>query len=238
MTFTTRPDLQGTFGAVAATHWIAAAAGMRMLERGGNAFDAAAAAGFVLQVVEPHLNGPGGEVPILASRAGEDAPRVICGQGPAPRGATIRHFAALGLDTIPGSGHLAACVPGAFGAWLTLLRDWGTMRLADVLEPAIFHAGGGHRGEQLVGVDHAEFACGGRQGHLADIGQREIELSQRLINQALAELDGLRATQALQIIADSCSGFGRYDEVHPRRIRHRARCRYDLNGLAVAQLRP
>jgi gamma-glutamyltranspeptidase/glutathione hydrolase len=144
MSFTTRPDLQGTFGAVAATHWIAAAAGMRMLERGGNAFDAAVAAGFVLQVVEPHLNGPGGEVPILASRAGEDAPRVICGQGPAPRTATIAHFGSLGLDTIPGTGHLAACVPGAFGAWLTLLRDWGTMRLADVLEPAIFHAGGGH----------------------------------------------------------------------------------------------
>lgn len=144
MTFATRPDLQGTFGAVAATHWIAAAAGMRMLERGGNAFDAAAAAGFVLQVVEPHLNGPGGEVPILASRAGEEAPRVVCGQGPAPQAATIAHFARLGLDAIPGSGHLAACVPGAFGAWLTLLRDWGTMRLADVLEPAIFHAGGGH----------------------------------------------------------------------------------------------
>ena len=140
----TRPDLQGVFGAVSATHWIAAAAGMRILEHGGNAFDAAVAAGFVLQVVEPHLNGPGGEVPILASRAGEEAPRVVCGQGPAPQAATIAHFARLGLDAIPGSGHLAACVPGAFGAWLTLLRDWGTMRLADVLEPAIFHAGGGH----------------------------------------------------------------------------------------------
>lgn len=144
MSFTTRPELRGTFGAVAATHWIGAQVGMRILERGGNAFDAAVAVGFALQVVEPHLNGPGGEVPILANRAGEDAPRVICGQGPAPRAATIARFAALGLGTIPGTGHLAACVPGAFGAWLTLLRDWGTLRLADVLEPAIFHAGGGH----------------------------------------------------------------------------------------------
>jgi len=144
MSFTTRPELRGTFGAVAATHWIGAQVGMRILERGGNAFDAAVAVGFALQVVEPHLNGPGGEVPILANRAGEDAPRVICGQGPAPRAATIARFAALGLETIPGTGHLAACVPGAFGAWLTLLRDWGTLRLADVLEPAIFHAGGGH----------------------------------------------------------------------------------------------
>jgi gamma-glutamyltranspeptidase/glutathione hydrolase len=144
MGFTTRPELAGTFGAVSSTHWIATAAGMRMLERGGNAFDAAVAAGFVLQVVEPHLNGPGGEVPILACRAGEAEPTVICGQGPAPAAATIASMRALGIDAIPGTGHLAACVPGAFGAWLALLRDFGTMRLADVLEPAIFHAGGGH----------------------------------------------------------------------------------------------
>jgi gamma-glutamyltranspeptidase / glutathione hydrolase len=144
MRFTTRPELHGTFGAVASTHWIASAAGMRILELGGNAFDAAVAAGFALQVVEPHLNGPGGEVPILASRAGATDPAVICGQGPAPRAATIARFSGLGLDRIPGTGHLAAVVPGAFGAWLTLLRDWGTLRLSDVLEPAIFHAGGGH----------------------------------------------------------------------------------------------
>ena len=61
--FTTRPELRGTFGAVASTHWLGSAAGMAVLERGGNAFDAAVATGFTLQVVEPHLNGPGGEVP-------------------------------------------------------------------------------------------------------------------------------------------------------------------------------
>ncbi len=56
--FTTRPELAGTFGMVASTHWLASAAGMAVLEKGGNAFDAAVAAGLVLQVVEPHLNGP------------------------------------------------------------------------------------------------------------------------------------------------------------------------------------
>src|SRR3954465_9726053 len=61
--FTTRPELRGTFGAVASTHWLASASGMAVLERGGNAFDAACAARFVLQVVEPHLNGPGGDLP-------------------------------------------------------------------------------------------------------------------------------------------------------------------------------
>src|SRR3712207_4436913 len=67
--FTTRPELLGTFGMVSSTHWLASATGMRMLELGGNAFDAGVAAGFVLQVVEPHSNGLGGEVRILAAPA-------------------------------------------------------------------------------------------------------------------------------------------------------------------------
>jgi gamma-glutamyltranspeptidase/glutathione hydrolase len=142
--FTARPELCGTFGAVASTHWIASACGMRLLEAGGNAFDAAVAAGFTLQIVEPHLNGPGGEVPILAARVGDTEPTVICGQGCAPSAATIDHFEALGLGLIPGTGLLAACVPGAFGAWLTLLRDWGSASLRQVLEPAIGYALAGH----------------------------------------------------------------------------------------------
>src|SRR5512138_3200493 len=104
--FTTRPELLGTFGMVASTHWLASAAGMAMLERGGNAFDAAAAAGFVLQVVEPHLNGPGGDMPLLFARPGDARPTVLSGQGPAPRGATAQHFASLGLRLIPDSGLL------------------------------------------------------------------------------------------------------------------------------------
>lgn len=138
------PELSGDFGLVAATHWQAAAAGMAMLELGGNAFDAAAAAGFVLQVVEPHLNGLGGEAPILACPAGASAPEVVFGQGPAPAAATIEHFTRLGLDAVPGTGQLAACVPGALDAWLTLLARHGTLELATVLGPAIGYAERGH----------------------------------------------------------------------------------------------
>lgn len=138
--FTTRPELRGTFGMVATTHWLASAVGMSVLERGGNAFDAAVAAGFTLQVVEPHLNGPGGEVPIIFQAAGE-RPAVLCGQGPSPAAAVPEAFD--GTARIPGSGVLPACVPGAFDAWALLARDHGTLPLRDLLSPAIGYARSG-----------------------------------------------------------------------------------------------
>jgi gamma-glutamyltranspeptidase / glutathione hydrolase len=142
--FTTRPELSGTFGMVASTHWLASAAGLAVLEHGGNAFDAAVAAGLVLQVVEPHLNGLGGEVPVIAHHAGRGETFVLCGQGTAPAAATPAAFGDLGLDLVPGSGLLAACVPGAFGAWMMLLREYGTLRLRDVMGYAIGYASGGY----------------------------------------------------------------------------------------------
>ncbi|ANC32864.1 gamma-glutamyltransferase family protein [Isoptericola dokdonensis] len=142
----TRPDLRGTTGMAAATHWLAAASAQSVLERGGNAFDAAAAGAFVLHVVEPHLNGPGGDlVAVFATAEEPGRPRVLDGQGPAPAGATIEHYRDVeGLDLVPGSGALAAAVPGAVDAWLTLLRDHGTWSLADVLAPAVGYARDGH----------------------------------------------------------------------------------------------
>ena len=144
MRFTTRPELTGTFGMVASTHWLASAAGMAVLERGGNAFDAAVAAGFTLQVVEPHLNGPGGDLPAVFWSAERGEPHVLCAQGVAPAAATIERYRGLGLELVPGTGVLAACVPGAFDGWLLLLRDFGTWRLADVLEFAIGYAEHGY----------------------------------------------------------------------------------------------
>ncbi|TMD75612.1 MAG: gamma-glutamyltransferase family protein, partial [Chloroflexi bacterium] len=142
--FTTRPEIKGTFGAVSSTHWLAAQCGISVLERGGNAFDAAVAAGFVLQVVEPHLNGLGGEVPIVLWDVTRKKVDVICGQGPAPSAASIQRIRKMGLGEVPGTGLIAACVPGAFAAWLALLRDHGTWRLADVLEFAIGYAESGY----------------------------------------------------------------------------------------------
>lgn len=129
----------GTFGAVASTNWLATATAMSVLERGGNAFDAAVAGAFVLVVAEPDQNGLGGEVPILV-RPRDGRVRVICGQGPAPAAATLDAFAGLGLDLIPGSGVLPACVPGSFDAWMLLARDHGTWTVREMLAYAIGYA--------------------------------------------------------------------------------------------------
>ncbi|HWG62039.1 MAG TPA: gamma-glutamyltransferase family protein [Streptosporangiaceae bacterium] len=142
--FTTRPQLAGTFGMVASTHWLASAAGMAVLEQGGNAFDAAVAAGLVLHVVEPHMNSLGGEVPVIGYDAGRREVFVLDGQGPAPRRASLQTFAALGMDLVPGNGLLPACVPAAFGTWLLLLDSRGRLPLRDVMQHAIGYAGDGH----------------------------------------------------------------------------------------------
>lgn len=136
----TRPTLQGSFGMCASTHWLASAAAQSVLERGGNAFDAATAGAFVLHVAEPHLNGPGGDLVAVLATAERLSPLVLAGQGHAPRGATIEHFRAESLDHVPGAGALAAAVPGAVDSWLWLLAEFGTWELADVVAYAIHYA--------------------------------------------------------------------------------------------------
>jgi len=141
--FRTRPDLTGTFGMCASTHWLASQTAQSVLEKGGNAFDGAVAAAFVLHVVEPHLNGPGGDLVAIVAPEGRE-PSVLVGQGAAPKGATIEHFHDQGLTMVPASGALAAAVPGAVDAWLLLLRNHGSWELRDVLAYAITYADSGH----------------------------------------------------------------------------------------------
>lgn len=129
-------------GAIVSTHALATKAGADMLRAGGNAFDAAVAAGLALQVVEPHLNGPGGDLPAILWKNGRA--EILCAQGPAPAGATIEHYRKEGLHLIPGDGLLATVIPGAFDGWMLVLRDHGTMELAEVMAPAIQLADEGH----------------------------------------------------------------------------------------------
>ncbi|WP_282606754.1 gamma-glutamyltransferase family protein [Pelagibius sp. Alg239-R121] len=142
--FTTRPEIVGSFGVATSTHWIASSVGFGILEKDGNAFDAAVAMGFVLQVVEPHLCGPAGDAPMVFHSAKTGKVEVLCGQGTAPAGATIEAYRAQGLDLIPGSGLLATVIPGAFDAWMLMLRDHGSLSVREALAPAIYYAETGH----------------------------------------------------------------------------------------------
>jgi gamma-glutamyltranspeptidase/glutathione hydrolase len=232
---TSRPEIQGTFGVVATTHWIATAVGMGVLERGGNAFDAAVATAFTLQIVEPHLNGPGGDVPIMIHAVKQGHTEVICGQGPAPAAATLAHFRHLGLDMVPGTGLLAPCIPGAFDAYMLMLRDYGTMRLADVLAPAIAYASGGHplleRASATIATVREQFlahwptsaALWLQQGAVPAAGTlfRNPVLAEtytRVLREAAAgdreaEIDRARAVWSEGFVAESIDRFCRTEEV-------------------------
>ena len=235
--FTTRPELLGTFGVVTSTHWLGTAAGMAMLERGGNAFDACVATGFVLQVVEPHLVGPAGEVPAVFHSARTGKIEVLCGQGTAPAGATIAHYRGEGLTLIPGNGLLATVVPGSFDAWMILLRDHGTMRLRDVLEPAIYYAEKGHPllprvSDALRGLKEffetewptsAEIYLPGgnvpearrlfRNPALAETWKRILKEAEANGGNREAEIEAARAAFYRGFVADAIDRFARTNEV-------------------------
>ncbi len=129
--------------AISSCHWLATQAAHEMLALGGNIIDAAVTASFVLQVVEPHLNGPGGELVALISVMDSVEPICVSGVGVAPELATIDHFRDLGCEVVPGSGTLSAPVPGQFDALCALLYEHGTKTLAEVLAPAVHLAGSG-----------------------------------------------------------------------------------------------
>ena len=137
MTFTTRPVIMGTRGVVTSGHYLASAAGFRIMEQGGNAIDAAAATGFCLNLLEPHQNGIGGEVPTMVYSAKERKPFAISGMGWAPKALTIDWCRQRGIDLIPGDGYLPACVPAVVDTWATAVARFGTMSFSQVLQPAI-----------------------------------------------------------------------------------------------------
>ncbi|MBY0228833.1 MAG: gamma-glutamyltransferase family protein [Gemmataceae bacterium] len=141
--FTTRPLYLGRKGLLACGHYLAARAGQRMLDKGGNAIDAGVAAGFALNLLKPTLNGLGGENPILVWHAKDKKAYSVSGQGFLAKVATLDAYRKLEIDRIPGDGYLGACVPAAFGTWAFALARFGTLTLADVLEPAIGFAADG-----------------------------------------------------------------------------------------------
>jgi gamma-glutamyltranspeptidase / glutathione hydrolase len=132
-----RPTIMGTPGMVATAHYLSALIGVEVLKRGGNAVDAAVAATFAEGVLNPHMHTIGGEVPMLIYMAEAHQVSAINGNTAAPGRATIEWFTDHGMSLIPGEGLLAAGVPAAPGALITALERFGTMTLADVVQPAL-----------------------------------------------------------------------------------------------------
>src|SRR5712692_9814452 len=124
-------------GIVATTQSLASAAGMRILMQGGNAFDAAVAASAAMNVTEPMTNGIGGDMFALNYVAETKKVTALNGSGRAPHKATLKYFQDHGHATMPQFGMLAVTVPGAVDGWATLLDAHGTLRLGQVLQPAI-----------------------------------------------------------------------------------------------------
>ena len=137
-------------GMVCASVPAAAAAGVEMLARGGNAIDAALAAAAVLCVVEPMMTGLGGDAFALLWSAREERLVGLNGSGRAPAAATLEAYRARGLDAVPATGILSVTVPGAVHAWETLSRAYGQLPLGDALEPAIRAAEDGFAVSELV----------------------------------------------------------------------------------------
>ena len=135
--FTTRPVIMGTRGVVASGHYLATAAGFRIMEQRGNAIDAAAAMCFCLNLLEPQSNGIGGEVPTLVYSAKEHKAVAISGMGWSPKEFTIDWCRAHGIDLIPGDGYLPACVPAVVDTWATAVARYGNLSFSQVLQPAI-----------------------------------------------------------------------------------------------------
>jgi gamma-glutamyltranspeptidase/glutathione hydrolase len=236
--FTTRPEIRGSFGVATSTHWIASATGFGILERGGNAFDAAVAAGLVLQVVEPHLNGPAGDLPAIFHSATSGQTQVLAAQGPAPAGATIAHYRAQGLQLIPGSGLLSTVIPGAFDGWMLLLRDHGSMTLADVMAPAIAYARDGHPMLERVAHTIADLAgyfasewpssaatwcpdgtppqpnANFKNPDLAQTYQRLVDIAEASGAERQAQIDAARDAWARGFVAEAIGSYLDTVEVH------------------------
>ena len=142
-------------GMVATSQPLAAQAGLRILQKGGNAIDAAVATAATLAVVEPMMTGPGGDMFALAYLAKEDRLVGLNGSGFSPEKVDIDFFTSRDLKKIPNTGPFSVSVPGAVDGWVTLLEKHGTMTLAEVLEPAIEYAEEGFPVSEIITSDWA-----------------------------------------------------------------------------------
>lgn len=137
-------------GVIATSQPLATAAGLRVLQSGGNAIDAAITAAAVLSVVEPTMNGIGGDLFAIVYSAKDKKIHGLNASGRAPAAATLAEFKRRGLDRIPLRGELAVSVPGVVDGWHELLSKHGTRTMAQALEPAIRYAREGYAVSEII----------------------------------------------------------------------------------------
>ena len=146
----TRSVVLARNGIIATSQPLASAAGLRVLQDGGNAIDAAVTAAAVLSVVEPTMNGIGGDLFAIVYDAKTQSVRALNASGRAPALATPEEFRRRGLDTIPYRGELSVSVPGVVDGWNELLSRYGTRTLAQALQPAIGYARDGFAVSEII----------------------------------------------------------------------------------------
>jgi gamma-glutamyltranspeptidase/glutathione hydrolase len=153
---------------IATSQPLASAAGLQVLQQGGNAVDAAIAAAAVLCVVEPMMVSPGGDLFALIWDAKRQELRGLNASGRAPKGLNIDELKKRGFTAMPERGIHAVTVPGAVDGWATLAQRYGTRPLSELLQPAITYADRGFPVTEVIGTnwsfalphaDSAEFAA-------------------------------------------------------------------------------
>jgi gamma-glutamyltranspeptidase/glutathione hydrolase len=152
----TRSVVLGRNGMIATSQPLASAAGLRVLQEGGNAIDAAVTAAMVLSVVEPTMNGPGGDLFAIVYSAKDKRLYGLNASGRAPGAATPEAFERRGLKEIPYRGELSVSVPGVVDGWATLLERFGTIRFARALQPAIGYARDGYGVSEVIAWQWAD----------------------------------------------------------------------------------
>src|SRR5215218_6182674 len=146
----TRSVVMARNGIIATSQPLASAAGLAVLQNGGNAIDAAVTAAAVLSVVEPTMNGIGGDLFALVYDPKTKSVRALNASGRAPAAATPEEFRRRGLESIPYRGELSVSVPGVVDGWSELLARHGTISLERALAPAIRYARDGYAVSEII----------------------------------------------------------------------------------------
>ena len=191
-----RPDVRGQIGAVSAGHPLAAQAGLRVLQDGGNATDAIIAMAGVLAVVRPHMNGIGGDAFGIFYNGETGEVTALNASGRSGALATPEFFAVAELDRIPSIGPLSVSVPGAVAGWIDAHDRYGSMNFAELLSTGIDYARNGFAVSSRLAQDFEE------QGQNLNDAGRDLYLPNSSPPKVGSLLRNPQLANSLEIVAD------------------------------------